>query len=133
MPDNLSKEQRSYCMSRVKSKWTSPEKKMHNFLKGNKIKHKMHPKLKGNPDILLTKTRTAVFIHGCFWHGCKKCYTKPKKNRKYWETKIQKNVKRGRHSIWILKKNDFKILKIWEHQLTKDFKKTFEEVGNLSI
>ncbi len=123
MPDTLTKEQRSYCMSRIRSKWTAQEKKIHNYLKGNKIKHKMHPKLVGCPDILLTKSNTAVFLHGCFWHKCPKCYKKPKTRKKYWLPKIQNNVKRDRKNAKILKTEGFNVFKIWEHQVKKDFDK----------
>ncbi|MFA5382379.1 MAG: hypothetical protein WC356_04375 [Candidatus Micrarchaeia archaeon] len=78
MSDNLTKEQRSRCMSKIRSKWTKQEKKIHNYLKGDKIRHKMHPKLPGNPDIVLKDSKTAVFLHGCFWHKCPNCYKEPK-------------------------------------------------------
>ncbi len=83
-------------MSNIKSKWTDQEKKIHSYLKANKIKHKMHPKLSGSPDILLKDANTVVFLHGCFWHKCPKCYKEPKSNKKYWLPKIEKNVKRDR-------------------------------------
>ena len=89
----LTPEQRSYCMSRIRSKWTKQETKVHNWLKGHKIKHVMHPKICGNPDVILKESNTVIFIHGCFWHKCQKCYKKPKSNREYWFPKIEKNVK----------------------------------------
>ena len=121
--DNLSKQQRSHCMSRIRSKWTSQERKIHNYLKGHKIKHKMHPCLTGNPDILLTKSKTAVFLHGCFWHKCPKCFVKPKSNKKYWLPKIEKNVIRDRKNTKFLKSQGLNVVKIWEHQIKKGFNK----------
>lgn len=123
MADNLTKEQRSKTMSRIRSKWTAQEKRIHNYLKGNKIKHKMHPNIKGNPDIILNETKTAVFLHGCFWHKCPKCYIKPKTNKRYWLPKIENNVKRDRKNNKILKQDGFKVIRIWEHETKKDFKK----------
>lgn len=128
MPDNLTKEQRSYCMSNIKSKWTNQEKKIHDYLKSYKIKHQMHPKIKGSPDILLKETKTAVFLHGCFWHKCPKCYKEPKSNKKYWLPKIEKNVKRDRKNVKLLKSERFNTLKIWEHQVKKDLKKTIQKL-----
>jgi G:T-mismatch repair DNA endonuclease (very short patch repair protein) len=52
MSDNLTIKQRSKCMSNIRSKWTDQEKKIHSYLKANKIKHKMHPTLLGSPDVL---------------------------------------------------------------------------------
>ena len=128
MVDNLTSEQRSKTMSRIRSKWTSQEKKIHNFLKGNKIKHLMHPRIKGSPDIVLKNTKTAVFLHGCFWHKCPKCYIKPKTNKKYWLPKIKNNVKRDRKNNKILKTNGFKVVRIWEHEIKRSFNKVLEEL-----
>ena len=128
MADNLTKEQRSKCMTNIRSKWTIQERKLHDFLKGNKIKHKMHPKLAGNPDILLTSTKTAVFLQGCFWHKCPKCYKEPKTRKKYWLPKIQNNVKRDRKNAKILKGEGFNVLKIWEHDIKKRFDKVLIKV-----
>lgn len=104
------------------------EKKIHSFLKGNKIKHKMHPNLTGNPDILLKETNTAVFLQGCFWHKCPKCYKEPKSRKEYWLPKIQNNVKRDRKNGKIIKEEGFNVLKIWEHEVKKDFSKVLDKV-----
>lgn len=120
MPDTLTKEQRSYCMSRIRSKWTSQEKRIHNYLKGHKIKHKMHPKLKGCPDILIN-SEIAVFLHGCFWHKCPKCYVEPKSKKAYWLPKLENNVKRDKKNIRTLKKQGFTVVKIWEHSVKTNF------------
>lgn len=114
MADTLTKRQRSYCMSRVKSKWTSLEREAHNFLKGNRICHKMHPLLAGNPDILI-KPNIIVFIHGCFWHKCPKCYRRPKSNRIYWDSKIKMNARRDKIIRKALKKRGYSVLVLWEH------------------
>lgn len=126
--DNLTKEQRSYCMSRIRSKWTVQEKNIHNFLKGHKIKHKMHPNIEGCPDILLTKTKTTVFLQGCFWHKCPKCYKEPKSRKEYWLPKIEKNRRRDRKNAKLLKSKGFKVLKIWEHEIKKDFDKVLNRL-----
>ena len=128
MVDNLTEEQRSKTMSRIRSKWSSQEKKIHSYLKGYKIKHKMHPGTKGSPDIILKDTKTAVFLHGCFWHKCPKCYIAPKTNKKYWIPKIENNVKRDQKNNKILKQNGFKILTIWEHETKRDFKKILNKL-----
>ncbi|MBU4245886.1 MAG: very short patch repair endonuclease [Nanoarchaeota archaeon] len=122
MTDTLTKEQRSRTMSRIRSKWTSQEKKMHNYLKAKKIKHKMHPKIRGSPDSLIYETNTAVFLHGCFWHKCPKCYNEPKSHKDYWLPKIERTVKRDRENEKILKEQGFKVVKIWEHEIKKDAK-----------
>ena len=128
MVDNLTKEQRSKCMSQIRSKWTAQETKIHNFLKGHKIKHKMHPQLTGKPDILLTHTNTIVFLHGCFWHKCPKCYKEPKSRKEYWLPKIENNVKRDKKYARMLKSEGYKVIKVWEHEVKKDFNKALKKI-----
>ena len=127
MADNVSKEQRSKTMSRVKSKWTNPERKFHNYLKSYKIKHKMYPKISGNPDILLIEENTAVFLQGCFWHKCPKHYRQPHSNKSYWLGKIKKNIVRDKRSYRILRQQGFKVLIVWEHDI-KDMEKIIEKI-----
>ncbi|MFH0870086.1 MAG: very short patch repair endonuclease [archaeon] len=117
MTDTFSKKQRSRCMSRIRSKWTGQEVILHNYLKGNRIRHQMHPALIGNPDILLSRSKTVIFIDGCFWHKCKQHYRAPSSNKKYWTAKIERNVARDRENTVFLKKKGFNVLRFWEHEL----------------
>ena len=87
---------RSEIMSRIRSKWTRPEMMAHNILKGNRIRHEMHPNLPGNPDILIKDNSIVIFIDGCFWHGCPTHYREPKTNKQYWIPKIERNIVRDR-------------------------------------
>ena len=98
--DIVSKEKRSEIMSGIRSKWTKPEVFAHNVLKGNRVRHEMHPRIAGNPDILIRDTNTVIFIDGCFWHGCPRHYREPKTNRGYWLPKIEGNIRRDRTSRW---------------------------------
>ena len=92
--DNLTKEQRSKNMSRIRSKNTKPEvifrKKLHSL----GYRYSLHKKeLPGKPDLYLKKYNLAIFIHGCFWHqhGCRYSVI-PKSNIKYWEFKLKNNT-----------------------------------------
>ena len=107
-------------MQSNRSKWTSIELLLHNYLKGNKIKHKMHPNIDGSPDILLVNKNIAVFINGCFWHKCPRCYKEPKTNIDYWIPKIDKNNKRDKQNSRILKKQGYLVRVFWEHDLKKE-------------
>lgn len=115
-------------MSHIRSKWTSHEKRMHNLLKGHKIKHEMHPKIEGSPDIIIKGQNKAVFLQGCFWHKCPKCYTEPKSRKDYWIPKIQKNVQRDKISRKILKNKGFSVVSIWEHDIKKDIDNTLRKL-----
>ena len=80
----------------------------------------MHPKLAGNPDILLKDNKTIVFLHGCFWHKCRKCYKEPKSNKAYWLPKIERNTERDAKNRKLLKKAGWKIVTLWEHEIKQD-------------
>lgn len=120
MADTLTKAQRSWTMSRIRSRWTSAEKAVHGFLKGLRIKHRMHPKIEGSPDVLVPDQRKAVFLHGCFWHKCPACYIEPKSRKKYWLPKIERNVRRDKENEKLIRKNGWKIVKIWEHEFKRN-------------
>ena len=115
--DIMSIAERSKRMSLIRSKWTKQEKKLHNFLKGNKVKHRMHPKLPGSPDILLPEKELAIFLHGCFWHKCPKCYREPQSRRNYWVPKIERNVRRDEKNKRLLRGQGLNTRTIWEHQI----------------
>jgi DNA mismatch endonuclease (patch repair protein) len=103
-------------MSRIRSKWTAQEVKIHSLLKAEKIRHKMHPKVQGKPDIILKDHKIAIFLHGCFWHMCSRCYKEPKTKKEYWLPKLKKNVQRDKNNIKLLKKQNYKVLIFWEHE-----------------
>ena len=129
--DTFTKEQRSHCMAQIKSKWTSCEKKLHNYLKGNHIKHVMHPQMNSNPDILISKKKLIIFVHGCFWHKCPKCYREPSSNRKYWVNKVQGNAKRDKKAIKFYKNNGYKTLTLWEHEVKKNIDNAVAKIKSL--
>lgn len=123
MGDKFSEEVRSRIMSKIRSKWTKPEKKLHNLLKGNKIRHTMHPDLLGNPDVLLKDSNTVIFIDGCFWHGCPTHGHIPHSNRDYWYKKIKRNIERDKKNTISLEEMGYLVLRFWECEvMPNDFK-----------
>jgi DNA mismatch endonuclease (patch repair protein) len=81
---------------------------------------KLHPKrLPGNPDLVIPSRHVAVFVDGCFWHGCPRCGHIPKTNRTYWRAKIARNKKRDLQSTRQLKALGYRVVRIWECQLAK--------------
>lgn len=85
--------------------------------------------LPGKPDFLFWKKKIAVFIDGCFWHGCPRCYRRPKSSIKYWDNKITQNVKRDRRNNQLLKAKGWIVLRIWEHELkSKKFMQKFIQI-----
>jgi DNA mismatch endonuclease (patch repair protein) len=73
----------------------------------------------GTPDFVFLAERLAVFVDGCFWHGCPACKRIPSSNVEYWREKIERNRRRDRTVCARLKKDGWKVLRIWEHQLDR--------------
>jgi len=78
-----------------------------------------HQSLPGKPDFLFRRERLAVFVDGCFWHGCRWHCRHPKSRQEYWEPKIARNKKRDRAIAAALRKNGWSVLRIWEHSLDR--------------
>jgi len=118
--DIVSKEKRSWNMSRIRSKDTNPEKIVRSLLHRMGFRFRLHVKgLPGKPDIVLPKFKTVIFVHGCFWHRhpkCKYAYT-PKSRVDFWAKKFTDNVARFK----IVKKElvhlKWKVVVIWECEI----------------
>ena len=121
MADNHTKEQRSYNMSRIRSKNNAPEEKIRKFLFSKGFRYRKNDKkLPGCPDIVLPKYKTVIFVNGCFWHkhNCKR-FVWPSSNEEYWKKKILRNVERDELNIKGLKELGWKVLVVWECELKK--------------
>jgi DNA mismatch endonuclease (patch repair protein) len=78
----------------------------------------MHDKgLPGRPDIVFPNKKLAVFIDGCFWHGCPKCYRRPHSRKIYWDSKVAKNRERDKLQRIQLKKQGWEMFQVWEHEI----------------
>ena len=89
----------------------------------------LHPRgVKGRPDFYFARKKLVVFVDGCFWHKCPECYIEPKSNEEYWLPKIEKNVERDKKNNVLLNKEGWKVIRVWEHELNKDFGATFERI-----
>lgn len=119
--DNHTKQQRSYNMSRIKSKNSKPEAVVRRFLFSKGFRYRKNvKKLPGCPDIVLKKYKTIIFINGCFWHkhDCLE-FVLPKSNNEYWLNKVNRNKERDEENINKLKILGWKVITIWECQLNK--------------
>jgi len=118
MADTLTKKQRSYCMSCIRSSSTGPELKLRKTLKA--LGFAYQPKgIHGKPDFASRKHKIAVFIDGCFWHGCPVHYKKPKSNIRYWKGKIRRNVERDAEICRKLEAGGWRVIRVWEHEIKK--------------
>lgn len=126
-----SKDHRSWTMSRVKGKNTSPEMAVRRMVRSLGVGYRLHAKdLPGKPDLVFRGRRKAIFVHGCFWH----CHTDPacklarlpKSNVEFWETKLRNNFERDKRNEAALVNEGWKTLSVWECQIrdTKALSKT---------
>lgn len=122
MVDHISPERRSWLMSRVKGKHTSPEMRVRRVAHALGLRFRLHRvDLPGKPDLIFPKHRLAVFVHGCFWHrhpGCLKS-SHPKTRPEFWAAKFDKNIARDADSRRKLQNLGWIVLTIWECE-TKD-------------
>ena len=122
MADVLTPSQRSYNMSRIRSEKTGPETKLRDLLLLNGFwNFQTHPKeVYGKPDFYFPSAKVAIFVDGCFWHGCEKCFRMPKTNKKFWNSKIKTNTDRDLTVNSKLRKLGVKVMRVKEHQLKEN-------------
>jgi DNA mismatch endonuclease (patch repair protein) len=129
MTDVFTKTKRSEIMSKIRSVNTKPEISIKNFLRKSNASFEMHPNdILGKPDMVNRKKKVAIFIDGCFWHGCKTCRTIPKDNRPFWKNKINYNRARRIKVKKLLKKEGWNVMEFWEHEVNKNPKKVVSSI-----
>lgn len=114
--DTLTAEQRRHCMASVRQKDTKPEILARKALHRMGYRFRLHRRdLPGNPDIVLPKYKSVVFVHGCFWHGHPGCprAKRPATNKKFWNEKIEKNITRDREAQAALEDLGWRVAVIW--------------------
>lgn len=116
-------------MSQIRGRDTKPELILRKMLFRKGVRgYRTNYKISGKPDIVFPSKRIAIFIDGCFWHRCPKCFIEPETRKKFWKEKLDDNVRRDREVNKILKKNGWKILRFWEHQVRKSADKIADKI-----
>lgn len=121
LADNVSPSERSRIMRRVQSRDTAPEKMVRKVLHAAGFRFRLHSKnLPGQPDIVLPRYKTVVFVHGCFWHwhGCRRSRM-PSSNAVYWNRKITRNVQRDAVNEAALRLVGWAVEIVWECELNQ--------------
>jgi DNA mismatch endonuclease, patch repair protein len=127
MVDNLKPEDRRKAMQAVKGKGTSLERRLFSMLAGMGLRgwRKNASDIPGKPDVAFDEDRVAIFIDGCFWHGCPYCRRKlPQANHEYWERKISRNVELTALNNQALTGNGWAAVRIWEHEMKDQVART---------
>jgi DNA mismatch endonuclease, patch repair protein len=120
MADVHTPEQRSFNMSRVRSKDTKPELIVRKFLHAHGFRYRLHDKkLPGKPDLVLPKYKTVIFVHGCFFHGHEGCryFVVPKTRTEWWLDKINGNRRRDAENNAKISAADWRIITVYECEL----------------
>ena len=131
MADSLTKEKRSWNMSRIRGKDTKIEVKVRKYLFSKGFRYRKNvTTLPGKPDIVLPKYKTAIFVHGCYWHrhpGCKYAYM-PKTNVEFWEKKFSENIANDEKNRLKLETSGWTVITLWECDIKRSFESTMDKL-----
>lgn len=133
MVDVLTPEQRSRNMSRIRGKNTKPELTLRSLLHASGLRFRLHCRdLPGRPDVVLPKYRTAVFVHGCFWHRHQDCphATIPKTRPHFWVKKFEATVARDAAKAEELEASGWHVHTVWECELKEDAERLVTHLQN---
>jgi DNA mismatch endonuclease (patch repair protein) len=122
MTDVFTREKRSLIMSRVKGRDTKPELLVRSLVHRIGFRFRVQSrKLPGNPDIVLSRWRKVIFVHGCFWHGHARCprSKRPGTNKGFWNRKLDGNIQRDKRFCRELRRMGWKTLVVWECETRK--------------
>ena len=128
--DNLTPEQRHYCMSRIKSKDTSLETRVRSALHRRGYRFRKHAKnLPGTPDVVFTKAQVAVFIDGDFWHGYD--FDAWSHNLSApWRNKILTNIQRDATNHRTLRDMGWTVIRLWQHDIDRTFEASIGQIAS---
>ena len=128
--DTVDRQTRARIMSSVGQKNTSAEIALRSALHAARLRYRLHDRtLSGSPDLVFSKYRVVIFVHGCYWHshGCYKS-TVPKSRRQFWQDKFKTNRERDERNVRLLREQGWRVLTVWECILKG---KTAESAGNV--
>jgi len=126
MADNLTPEQRSYMMSRVRSTDTKPELAVRRLVHARGLRFRKHcARLPGRPDLVFIAAKVAVFVDGDYWHGWRFPTWKDKLSS-YWKGKIERNRRRDLCNFRKLRRKGWRVIRVWEHEVERDAKRCID-------
>lgn len=131
MVDVLSPEQRRRCMSRIRGRDTGPELRLRRALWSRGLRYRVNPKLTGKPDVAFVQLKVAIFVDGCFWHGCPQHRVKPRTNTAFWRAKLSRNLARDRKVDRELSDAGWTVIRLWEHQVNQSLGTCVERVAKV--
>ncbi|AGC45637.1 very short patch repair protein [Myxococcus stipitatus DSM 14675] len=120
---------RSEQMARIRGTDTSPEVTLRRALWSRGLRYRLHTRTPaGRPDVVFPASHVAVFIDGCFWHGCPLHYARPRSREEFWSAKLVANVDRDARQSTLLEAADWNVVRVWEHEVVEDLASAVEFV-----
>ena len=118
---------RSEQMSRIKGSDTQPEVLLRRALKRGRTGQKIG---RIRPDLVLIRPkRVAIFVDGCFWHGCPDHYVRPRSSGTFWSDKLRENTERDSRQTILLRADGWLVIRLWEHEVREDLHAAATKVG----
>ncbi|WP_298431912.1 very short patch repair endonuclease [Ottowia sp.] len=109
---------RRELMGRIRGRDTRPEMLLRQCVWALGLRYRLQHRIgRTRPDMVFIAAKLAVFVDGCFWHGCPLHSTKPKNNRDFWDQKLSRNVVRDAEQTQWLESQGWRVLRIWEHEI----------------
>lgn len=121
MPDVFTKAKRSEVMSRIRGRGNKETELalMKLFRRHHVTGWRRNQNIVGKPDFVFRRARLALFVDGCFWHGCPRHCNTPASNQAFWKEKLAANKARDRRVNRVLRSDGWRVVRIWEHDLAK--------------
>jgi len=117
-------------MSRIRGRDTGPELVLRKALWARGLRYRIENKLPGRPDIVFRGAKVAVFVDGCFWHGCPLHAVRPKGNAEFWRKKLDANIERDARVSAELSELGWTVLRVWEHEIMESLTHVVHRVAN---
>lgn len=120
---------RSEQMARIRARNTKPEALLRRLLWARGLRYRLHLRVEGcRPDLVFKGPRVAVFVDGCFWHGCPDHYVRPRTRDRFWREKLLSNVERDVRQTRELENQGWRVCRVWEHEVFENPEGTAEFV-----
>lgn len=122
-------ESRSSLMKRVRQRDSSPEVSLRSALHSVGLRYRVHVRVERvTVDILFARSRVALLVDGCFWHGCPLHASYPKTNKDYWLPKLVENRERDKRQTAQLQAAGWKVIRVWEHDCLPPSRKLVKQI-----
>jgi len=120
---------RSAVMARIRGKDTKPELALRRAVWHHGLRYRLNCRISGvRPDMVFKGSRVAIFVDGCFWHGCPVHYVRPRTKVRFWQKKLLENVERDRAQTLKLEKAGWVVLRFWEHEVATEIEEVVEQI-----